>query len=182
MAKMPLSRADKAHSITRLTKEYYLIVGDDQMGPFKINQLWDLYWEGRINDRDQYWTEGLSEWMPIPALYHSRGLPYARPLQQAEPEPPIQSTRDGGFFRSLFSPSNSKTKFEATITEYSVRAFAQRCTLCNGPALPMCFRCSRHPHKNDVRNTCGYFCRQCIKAVGSPSECPLCGAGTVAKK
>ena len=45
-----VSRARKVRSIERLTLDYFLRIGGELSEPLKIAQLWELYWEGRIND------------------------------------------------------------------------------------------------------------------------------------
>ncbi len=102
--------------------------------------------------------------MPIPALYHSRGLPYKRPPAQQEPGHAAATASKRGFFRRLFAALNNRAEIETPIAEEFVRHFAPRCTQCGGPALPRSFKCGRD----------GTFCRQCIigmcSRLGLPAD------------
>ena len=186
MARTKPTRADKALSITRLTNDYYLLIGGGQWGPLKIGQLWELYWSGRIHDKDLYWTEGLTDWMPIPALYHSRGFPYGG-FPAPPPKLPTICTESmtpendgGGFLRRLLNRPKTKNSIctEPTV-EHFARPAGQRCSQCNGPAHPKFYKCLGLAHSTAKR--CGTFCRQCMQEMCSRLEietgCPLCGGG-----
>jgi len=152
-----MKRLTKAHSIERLSNDYFVFVGGEQLGPMKITELWDLWWKRRLNDCDQYWTPGLTEWMPIPALYHSRGIPYVRPTGPQYASQPVSK-----------APG-----------EYSERVGGTRCNHCNGPAMPKYFCCRS-------QFGCGVFCRQCMNeisfALRTSVGCPICRGDMLVKK
>lgn len=151
-------RTTKARGIKRLVDDYFVSVGGEQLGPMKITQLWDLFWEGRINDHDQYRTAGLTEWTPIPALYHSRGMPYVRPTVS---KMQIVWRRLSRWLTThLPQWANSKQN----------RWLWGRCSWCNGPLAPKFFSCKQN---------CGVFCRPCMGEMSSLRResvgCPICG-------
>lgn len=147
-----MKRVAKAHSISRLSSDYFVFVGGEQLGPMKITELWDLWWKGRLNDCDQYWMPGLTDWMPIPALYHSRGMPY------------ILST----------GPQYTSQAVSTEPREYSERVGGTHCSHCNGPAMPKYFSC-----RSQIN--CGVFCLQCMNeisfALRTSDDCPICRGG-----
>jgi GYF domain 2 len=159
------SRSAKVRSIPRLTNDYFVIANGEQSAPMKIGQLWDAYWYGRLNDRDQYWTAGLNEWMPIPALFHSGGTPYVRPADQ-EPEPTSASRLPGTFLSRLFSSKSSKASAANSSTDVRVGCHFPHCSYCNGPAMPRFFKCG-----------CGTVCRQCMQEIAELCEEPSDGGG-----
>ena len=152
-----MKRLAKAHLIDRLKNDYFVFVGGEQLGPMKITELWDLWWKGRLNDYDQYWTPELTEWMPIPALYHSRGIPYVRPV----------------------GPQYDSQQVSNMPGEYSERVGGTRCSHCNGPAFPKSFGCCS-------RSGCGVFCRQCMNEISdvlrTSEGCPICRGRILVKK
>jgi hypothetical protein len=155
------SSAKKGYSIKRVTADYYLFIGGAELGPIKIKQLWELYWEGRITDRDQYWTKGLNDWTPIPALYHPSSRPYVTPPEEELSTPMVPSKL--GIFSRLFRRSDAEGEGPNLMA---------RCRLCNGPAWP---------ENVAFCGACGLFCRQCTIKMRS-GKCPKCGGNTSFKK
>jgi GYF domain 2 len=118
-----VSRARKVRSIERLTHDYFLRIGGELSEPLKIAQLWELYWEGRINEREPYWTDGLSEWRPIGELAI---------IGQLHPiAPPSQPSIFQRFFRHLTNAPEPA----ANVPDLPVPRSGKRCDQCNGPQL-----------------------------------------------
>lgn len=154
-----VSRARKVRSIERLTHDYFLRIGGELSEPLKIAELWELYWEGRINDREPYWTDGLNEWRPIYELAGFGQLELIVP-----PSPP-------SIFQRLFRRLTNAPEPAADVPDLPVRRSGNRCGQCNGPAIL---------YHSCRGKGCGMFCRPCIRAMWSlPSafekECPICG-------
>ena len=136
----------------RLRNEYFVSVGGEKFGPFSVAKLWELYWDGRIDDRDEYMTDGLTDWTPIPALYHSHGLPYVRPERETAVNELAGNKPAPGWFSKLFRRAKTAPSDGNEGLDHTVRMFAGRCGLCEGPALPRFFTCPE----------CGRICRQYV--------------------
>ncbi len=160
MTKKKPSRAQRARSIPRLTNKYIVWVDGKQYGPFKITQLWKQYRAGRVCDWDRYWTQGLTELKPIPAL--SSGFP----------EPAVRT--DG---TAVVSARKRRSYPVRERSSYTPGA----CQLCHGPVFIPYSRCSG-------RGRCDKpYCSQClaemIEHLGRfRGGCPICGCGMVRKK
>ena len=47
---------------------YFVMVGDEQRGPFTLEQLQGMWRSGSVTMDSKYWIEGLDEWMPLSSI------------------------------------------------------------------------------------------------------------------
>ncbi len=189
------SRAAKALSIPRLTNDYFVFARGEQLGPMTIRQLADAYWDGRINEDDQYWTSGLKEWQSILGLFHfcprvvfppghepdrsnatSRSKSIAsdseRPLGHESDRSNATSSLSG-FLSRPFSRKAPKVIPPKSAVVVRPEARFSHCSFCNGPFIPRFFACG---------GCDSGFCQVCMAEMAKElnifkiSEgCPICG-------
>jgi hypothetical protein len=87
---------------------YYLLLNDEQKGPYTIGQLRAMWRSGAITADAQYWEDGLTEWLPVSSLADQLDAPQHQAVHSPQPiQPPALSRTQkkkasGGFIMSLF--------------------------------------------------------------------------------
>lgn len=53
--------------------EYYLLNGQDQVGPYTVDQISDMREKGILGDSDYLWRDGMPEWITIGSAFSLEG-------------------------------------------------------------------------------------------------------------
>jgi TM2 domain-containing membrane protein YozV len=62
--------------------KYFVMVNNEQRGPFTLEQLQGMWKSGAVTMDTQYWVEGLDEWMPLSSI-----LDLIQPPQRMQQQP-----------------------------------------------------------------------------------------------
>jgi len=70
--------------------EYYLLNGQDQVGPYTGDQIADMRSKGILGDLDYFWREGMAEWQTLLEAFSPGGefAPLAAPIPKRIPSKP----------------------------------------------------------------------------------------------
>ena len=61
-------------------REYYLLVDNQQVGPYTAEQLHDLLAQGQLTPESPAWYDGLPDWAPVGAILEEVAAPAPAPV------------------------------------------------------------------------------------------------------
>src|SRR4051812_2767968 len=96
---------------------YFLVLNGQQAGPFSIEQLTQMYREGRINGGVLAFTQGMTQWTPIKDIAALAGLSAPLPPSGSVP-PPVSAA--GAAPASMVSAVGTQVEPGMVTTQYGI--------------------------------------------------------------